>query len=218
MKLLIISQHLAMEDPGQDNLFQLAKAHTDEGQQATVITARKPGYADTGKREKKILMEMKDGVLMLHLNIPYEHEMGLMAKLNVFYRYARQVRKVGRSIPKPDVIIAASPPPTVSLAAAYLSRRFKVPLVLNISELYSDNLARKGGITVSIVAKITGLMDRLAYARASIITAGSESVYSVMEERYGPAKKVTLIEDSLIGKSKIYNSYRMLLDSLHKKR
>ncbi len=220
MNLLIISQYLTLAEPGQDNLFQLASAHVEKGLLSTIITARKNGHEVKGKKdkkEKKILLENKDGVLMIYMNIPWEKELGIFKKLQAYRVYAKQVRRQGRAIPRPAVIIASSPPFTAALAAVSLSRHLGVPLLLNINGLWPEPKESKSGVAGKLISWVAARMEKKAYERADLIVAGSKSIYDKVMEKTGYKKELALIEDALQGKSKIYNSYRLLLDDLLKK-
>lgn len=77
----------------------------------------------------------------------------------------------GRS--RPDAVLAMSPPITLGAVGWAAARRHRVPLVLNLQDIFPDAAAAVGAVGPRIAAAAAGLERRL-YQRAAAVTVLSE--------------------------------------------
>ena len=73
-----------------------------------------------------------------------------------------------------DVILAASPPLTIGIAAAMVSRIRRVPFVYNVQEIYPDIAVDLGLLRNPFLIRVAQWMERFAYRRARVLVTISE--------------------------------------------
>jgi len=75
---------------------------------------------------------------------------------------------------KPDVILAYSPPLPLGLSAHYIARRYKVPFVFNVQDIFPQYAIDSGLLTNPILIDFFQRMERYLYANADVIIVHSE--------------------------------------------
>lgn len=94
---------------------------------------------------------------------------------------------------RPDVILAPSPPLTITLSAWFLSRWFRAPFVYNIQEVYPDVAVDLGILRSPLLIKLLQRIERFAYARAAALTVISEGMASRIRPRVSHQEKIRVI-------------------------
>lgn len=77
---------------------------------------------------------------------------------------------------RPDVVFAMSPPITLGLAGLVAARRWAVPLVFNIQDVFPDVAVHLGAITNPRVIAAFERVERFCYAQADAVTVLSEDL------------------------------------------
>jgi colanic acid biosynthesis glycosyl transferase WcaI len=81
-----------------------------------------------------------------------------------------------RSRIRPDAVLAMSPPLTLGLAAWSVAKRFKVPLVFNIQDVFPDVAIEVGAISSPKVIRAAYGLERETYLRADAVTVLSDDL------------------------------------------
>jgi len=101
-------------------------------------------------------------------------------------------------LPKPDVVIATSPQLLCAAAGQLLARRFRVPLVMEVRDLWPESLIAVGASGQR--SFLVGSLERLArtlYARASHIVTVTESQRDVIVRFGVPAARVSVVPNGV---------------------
>jgi glycosyltransferase involved in cell wall biosynthesis len=101
-------------------------------------------------------------------------------------------------LPRPDVIVATSPQLLCAAAGYLLAARFRVPLVMEVRDLWPESLVAVGasGSRSSLV----GTLERLAkglYRRASHIVTVTETQREVIVRAGIPAERVSVVPNGV---------------------
>lgn len=83
---------------------------------------------------------------------------------------------VGRRPFKPDAVLAMSPPLTLGAAGWLAARRWRVPYVFNIQDVFPDVAVELGAIRNPTVIRMASALERWSYRRASTVTVLSEDL------------------------------------------
>ena len=110
-----------------------------------------------------------------------------------FYQFARLAARVGRGLPKPDVVFATHTPLTIGLAGLALSRHFDVPFVFEVRDLWPEALVNVGALKNPAVIWWLRRMAKKIYAGATHIVALSPGMKDGIVRAGVPAEKVTVI-------------------------
>jgi len=80
------------------------------------------------------------------------------------------------SRPRPDAVLAMSPPLTLGLAGWLAARARRVPFVFNIQDVFPDVAIELGVITNPGVIRVASWLERFTYLRADAVTVLSEDL------------------------------------------
>jgi colanic acid biosynthesis glycosyl transferase WcaI len=76
----------------------------------------------------------------------------------------------------PDVVLAMSPPLTLGAAGWLAARRWRVPFVFNIQDVFPDVAVELGAITNRSVIRVASWLERSTYRRADAVTVLSDDL------------------------------------------
>jgi colanic acid biosynthesis glycosyl transferase WcaI len=76
----------------------------------------------------------------------------------------------------PDVVLAMSPPLTLGVAGWLAARRWRVPFVFNIQDVFPDVAVELGAITNRWVLRFASWLERWTYRRADAVTVLSDDL------------------------------------------
>jgi len=128
--------------------YSLAKALHKHAHQVTIF-ASSVDYVRRKKRGLKMgensAVEEFDGVTFLWLKSSQYSRNPFARIWNMLTFSWRVWRADWHTQPEPDVIVGSSPQPFAALAAMYLARRFQVPFVLEVRDLWPRSLIDLGG-------------------------------------------------------------------------
>lgn len=113
-----------------------------------------------------------------------------------FYQFAGLAARVGKKIPRPDVILATHTPLTVGLAGLELSRYFGVPFVFEVRDIWPEALVNVGALENPAGIWWLRRMAKKIYAAATHIVALSPGMKEEIVRAGVPAEKVTVIPNA----------------------
>jgi colanic acid biosynthesis glycosyl transferase WcaI len=83
---------------------------------------------------------------------------------------------VGRPGERPDAVLAMSPPLTLGAAGWLVARRWGVPFVFNIQDVFPDVAVEVGAITDPRVIRLASWLERWSYRRSDAVTVLSDDL------------------------------------------
>jgi colanic acid biosynthesis glycosyl transferase WcaI len=96
---------------------------------------------------------------------------------------------VGKRPGRPDAVLAMSPPLTLGLAGWLAARRWRVPYVFNIQDVFPDVAVEIGAITSSKVIRAASALERWCYRRADVVTVLSEDLKENVDAKVPGGKR-----------------------------
>ena len=179
--------------------LKFARALQAAGHTVTVVTGF-PNYPAgrlyPGYRLKLIQRERIDGVDVVRLPLYPSHDASSFRRsLNYlsFFLSAFLYLLIRRS--RFDLAYVYHPPITVGLAAALAGMVRRLPLVLDVQDLWPDSLAATGMAGGRRLAWWVGRLCALVYWRSSAIVAQSEGIRAALIARGVPAEKLITIRN-----------------------
>ena len=175
MKTVWIINHYAQSPGGAGGTrhFQLAKALRDEGWNPWIIAASTEYTTGLQRLEHGVYcrLDVFDRVPFLWLRAPAYKGNGLGRIANMLVFAARLLgRAPRRQLPRPDVIIGSSVHPFAVLSAERLARRYGVPFVFEVRDLWPQTLIDFGLIKhQSLMARLLRALEGFLYRRARAI-------------------------------------------------
>jgi len=110
-----------------------------------------------------------------------------------FYQFARLAARVGKKLPKPDVVFATHTPLPIGLAGLALGRHFEVPFVFEVRDLWPEALVNIGALTNPLVIWWLRRTAARIYTGADHIVALSPGIKDGIVRAGVPAGKITVI-------------------------
>jgi glycosyltransferase involved in cell wall biosynthesis len=110
-----------------------------------------------------------------------------------FYQFARLAVRVGKKLPRPDVVFATHTPLPIGLAGLALGRHFGVPFVFEVRDLWPEALINVGALNNPLAIWWLKRMAAKIYAGAQHIVALSPGIKEGIVCRGVPAEKITVI-------------------------
>jgi glycosyltransferase involved in cell wall biosynthesis len=173
MKNVWILNHYAQEPGGAGGTrhFHLAEHLQAYGWQATVIAAsveHQSGHQRLAPGEKQRCDHFK-GVPFLWVRTPeYQGNGGGRMRNMLAYTWAVLQRGTTAKLLRPDVVIGSSVHPFAAVAGALLARRFKVPFIFEVRDLWPQTLVDMGRLQEgSFMTWALRKLERWLYRRAA---------------------------------------------------
>jgi len=212
--LLVFMYYLRPEDPGIKRFNEFCKLWAeDHGIRITVLTGQL--HYNTGKVYPdcagKQLVRETDGPVDLHrIAAPDTYDKGYKGRAWSQLGWARNVRSYLGEIDRPDLVLGVSPPLWSAWPAVTAKRRFKVPLILELRDLWPEAIVRMGVAPAWHPAVLAlGAMERWAYRNAEqLVNIFEGHRINISERGLRRAEDITVIPHGVL-----LESYDNLPDS-----
>ena len=193
-RVLLLTQWFDPEPAFKGLVF--AKALRDQGLAVRVLTGF-PNYPGgkvyPGYRIRAWMHEQWDGIPVLRTALYPSHDRSALGRVLNYLSFAFTALIGGLFGPKPDVIYAYHPPLTVGVAAAVLGFLRRVPVVLDVQDLWPDTLRATGMVGNPRVLATVDALARLVYRAVTHVVVLSPGFRRLLLERGVPASKVEVI-------------------------
>jgi glycosyltransferase involved in cell wall biosynthesis len=184
VKVLILHQHFNTPLKGGPlRSYYLAQALVDFGFKPIVITIH---------NEERYRTENIKGIEVHYLPIPYENNFSFSKRIASFVRYVIAIIKMSAQFSDVKVCYAISTPLTVGMAAMYLKKRWRIPYLFEVGDLWPDAPIDLGYIKNILLKKALFNLEKKIYRNASAIVALSTSIKEAIEKKT-VGKKIHLI-------------------------
>jgi len=189
MKVLIIAQYFPPDmGGGSARAYNVVKGLTSLGHKATVVTAF-PHYP-TGKipREfrRKLLSVEKGGRLdIMRTWVPPLASGGVVKRLLLFVSFCVSSLFAIPFVKRVNLVWAANPNIISAYPALVYSLFKRCPMVLNVDDLWPEELYNLGMLNSRILRKIAEGISRIAYATSTAITPISPVYADIIAPKYG---------------------------------
>lgn len=184
VKVLILHQHFnTPEKGGAIRSYYLAKALVEKGINVRLIAAH---------NQKNHLTQNVEGIEVHYLPVSYDNRYGFIARSWAFLNYVWSVVKLSHQFKDADYCYAISTPLTVGLAARWITRRYNIPYIFEVGDLWPDAPVQLGYINNYIFQVFLYQLEKSIYQSADSIVALSPSIQSAIEKKV-PGKKVHLL-------------------------
>lgn len=143
------------------------------GHQVTVLSGRNSTYeVETGN------------ALEIHwLPVAYDNRFGFRDRLKSFFQYVYQVLRRPALCRDADLCYAISVPLTTGVAAMWIRRRYGIPFIFEVGDLWPDAPIALGFIRNPWLKKLLYALEKRIYAKARSIVALSEPIRMAIEKR-----------------------------------
>ena len=172
------------------------------GHSVTVLTTS-PHYNRDPEAEKKQRLRSFWGFFLKkseYHGIPVFHTMMPQKGKNIFFRLIAWAGFHGLSTfagitiaPKPDVLLAPSPPLTIGLSAWMIGRFCRAPYIYNVQEIYPDIAIRLGALHNRRIIDLLFRLERFVYRQAAKVTVIAPRMQRNLLDKGVPRNKLEVI-------------------------
>ncbi len=183
VRVVILHQHFKTPTPGGAiRSWYLAQALVAAGHQVTVLSGHNGGYE----------VETANALEIHWLPVAYDNRFGFRDRLKSFLQYVYQVVSRPALCRDADICYAISVPLTTGLAAMWIKRRYGIPFIFEVGDLWPDAPIALGFIRNPWLKKFLSFIEKSIYAKARSMVALSEPIRMAIEKR-APGKSVLVI-------------------------
>ncbi len=100
---------------------------------------------------------------------------------------------MGLFAPRPDVILAPSPPLTIGLAAWFIGLMRRAPYIYNVQDVYPDIAVRLGALKNRHLIRLFSWMELFVYRRAAAVSVICEGFRQTLIRKGVPGEKIAVI-------------------------
>ena len=200
MRILFITQYFAPEtEIGGIRILEIASRLQAMGHEIAILTGL-PNYpsgklfgAYRRRAWRGTWTETINGLSVTRVPLIPSHDKNTLPRLlNYFsFLFASAARSV--FMKRPDVVVCTSPPLTIGLAAWIAAKRFGVPFLLEIRDLWPEAAIELGYLRNPGVRKAAYALESFLYSRASRIISVSEGMREDLVKRGIPASRCEVI-------------------------
>jgi glycosyltransferase involved in cell wall biosynthesis len=190
MKITYLHQYFnTPQMTGITRSYEMARRLVASGHEVTMITS------DRGKRDGNWTRSNVEGIDVHWFPVPYSNHMSYRDRIRAFYRFAWAAARKAASI-EADLIFATSTPLTIALPAVFAKRRQRVPLVLEIRDLWPELPIAVGALKHPLSIRGAQWLERFAYANSDHVVALSPGMAEGVAGRGYPTQHITVIPNS----------------------
>ncbi|MCB0996352.1 MAG: glycosyltransferase family 4 protein [Acidimicrobiales bacterium] len=194
MRILVIAPHYTPDTaPTGTVITTITDALVDRGHDLTMVSSL-PWYrhhrVESGWGGKLVRRERTAQRTIVRLH-PLPSDKGSLVRRAVAFGGFTIEAAVAALLqgPRPDVVLAMSPPLTLGVAGWVAATRWRVPYVFNIQDVFPDVAVDVGAITNRHVIRAASALERWCYRRADAVTVLSEDLRRNVAAKIGPERE-----------------------------
>lgn len=187
MELLVLCPHFAPDTaPTGDVMTAIVRGLTDAGHRVRVITSL-PWYRqhriEPGWEGRLVRHEDVDWGRITRLHPFPTDKSNIAARAVAFGAFTVEAAVAAVLGRRPDGVLAMSPPLTLGLAGALAARRWGVPFVFNVQDVFPDVAIEVGKLTNPVAIRAARFLERSVYRMADAVTVLSEELRRNVESK-----------------------------------
>lgn len=180
------------DSPGTLTPRKLVALLSERGHQVHVIAGDFNAYSEQAE-PPELHETVKGGRMEVHrLKAPTGMRRGLRARLETYLGYAFRAERFSRDLPRPDVVLGSIQPLFTGLVARRQAKRYGVPFLLEIRDLWPDALLVKNSIKPWQARPLFWIANRL-YSAADRIVSLTPGIRSELLKKGVPAAKMDVL-------------------------
>jgi glycosyltransferase involved in cell wall biosynthesis len=195
-RLLLLTQYFPPEiGAAQTRLFELGQELASLGWEVQALTAL-PNYPKGRVFDE---YDLRNPVRETYgrlsaVRVPLRPaQTGFMKRLICYYSFVFSAIRWGKKLcQKPDLLFAESPPIFIGMAAVYLSKYWRVPYVLNVSDLWPESAKSMGIVKNRILLYLAERLELSYYRRAALVTGTSDEIVASVRQRSSTPAEVII--------------------------
>ena len=197
MRVLLLTQHYAPEvTAGRFRVEAFVEALARGGHEIDVICPvpnHPSGVVEADFRGRRLVRRRVGGARVAYLWVATSPRKTPRTRLVYYGSYAGLATAAGILRSRPDLVVASSPPLSVAAVGALVSMRHRVPLLLDIRDLWPYTPIAVGELSPGRVTDMLERMERWVYARASAVVTANDAFAGYIADRAPAGKQIVAI-------------------------
>ncbi|MCZ4496814.1 MAG: glycosyl transferase group 1 [Thermoleophilia bacterium] len=189
VNVLYLHQHFATrKGGGGTRSWEFARHLHGRGHQVTMVAQRRRagGISEPGRYDL-------DGVKVILLGGYYTNHLKMWRRMMTFLRYTIHASFLRNFPNRPDVVIASSTPLSIGIPGWILARRFGVPFVFEVRDLWPEAPIQLGVVKSPLLKRAAVWLERFLYRNADVVIPLSPGMEAgVLAAGCAPEKVVTI--------------------------
>lgn len=175
----------------------------EEGIKITVLTStvsHNSGEIFAQARGKPFIWEDDQAVRVLRVNLPNCYSKGFKGRAFAQINWAYNARRALKHIEKPDIVLASSPPLWTSLPGVAAKRKWKIPLIQEVRDIWPESIVKLGvaGRNHPGVRHLARL-EKWAYRQADhIVTVVQTQTNNIAQRGLASRSKMSTITNGVL--------------------
>jgi glycosyltransferase involved in cell wall biosynthesis len=189
MRILYLHQFfITREGVGGTRSYEFARRFAARGHRVRMVTA------GAGSKEQ-------DGIEVVGVRGAYSDYMAATSlsyprRMLAFARFALGATAAALKGPRPDLILASSPPLTVAVPALAARVRHRAPFVFEVRDLWPEAPIQMGALRGRTLQRLARALERFVYTRAAAVVALSPGIRQGVIAAGSPPAKVELVPNA----------------------
>lgn len=192
MRIIYLHQYFTTPSmSGGTRSYEMARRFVRWGHEVHMVTSdRETASKNQGWRKTE-----EAGIKVHWLSVPYSNHMSYRERIQAFNKFAIGSARKAASLDG-DIIFATSTPLTIAFPAVYAAKRKKLPMVLEVRDLWPELPIAIGAINGRFMITATQQLERFAYKNSSQIVALSPGMRDGVIRTGYPSERVHVIPNS----------------------
>ena len=197
MRALVLTQHFPPEiTAGSFRLGPFAEALARAGHEVDVVCPvpnHPAGVIEPAYRGRPLVRRSTGLLRVHHIWVHARPRKTMLTRLGQYGSYAAGATLVGSALPRPDVVLASSPPLTVGAAGAAVAARHRRPFAFDVRDLWPESAVALGELSEGRAVRAAAALERRLYRRADLVLTANQAFGRAIEDRgaRGPVEVIT---------------------------
>lgn len=198
MKVAVVYQYYqGHSSPGHSLVYELTQHLADQGHKVTVVSGE-TGYMQRDQPVlpwyKRLIRRERDGAVEIIRTYTYsELHRSYLGRLISFISFSLTAPIGLLRVPRPDVVLASSPPIFPMFSVWLVCKLRGIPLVFEVRDLWPESAIQMGILRNRQLIGIMYWMERLLYDKAARIVTLTQGIHDDIQARGWPAQKLQVI-------------------------
>jgi glycosyltransferase involved in cell wall biosynthesis len=195
VRITYLHQYFATPDGSTGTRsYEFSRRLVSAGHEVRVITSAAQ-FAPSHPERSSIQRVRVDGITVDVIPVEYDNAMSFGRRQRSFFEFALQAGALAIDSPT-DVVLATSTPLTIAFPGIAAKVRRRVPLVLEIRDLWPDIPIQVGALKRPFSRQAARLLERVAYRSSTHIIALSPGIADGVQRRGVSPRKISVIPNS----------------------
>lgn len=198
MKVAVVYQYYQGHGaPGHSLVYELTQYLAERGHEVTVVSGE-TGYMQTDQPVlpwyRRLLRREQEGAVNVIRTFTYTQlHRSYIGRLLGFISFSLTAPIGLLRVPRPDVVLASSPPIFPMLPVWLVCKLRGIPLVFEVRDLWPASAVQMGILRNRLLISVMSWMERLLYRQAARIVALTTGIRDDIVARGWPAEKLHVI-------------------------